>query len=115
MFPKKHRLGSTKNIQLTFRRGRNFFNSFFIVRYLPRPDEPSRFAVIVSTKVDKSAVKRNRLKRLLREMIKKKMAFLPKGDYAVVVKPAAGKLPEEQALGSFKELMEKRVLGFKRT
>lgn len=113
MFAKKHRLGSTKNIQLTFRRGRNFFNSFFIVRFLPRPETASRFAVIVSTKVDKSAVKRNRLKRLLRETIKKRMDVLPKGDYAVVVKPAAGKLPEAQALTSFKELMEKRVLGGK--
>ena len=35
--------------------------------------------------------------------------------YAVVVKPAAGKLPEEQAMVSFKELMEKRALGGNRS
>jgi ribonuclease P protein component len=90
MLSKEHRLAKTTDIQKAFARGRGFFNPLFTVKYLPGPGR--RFTVVVSTKVSKRAVKRNRIKRVAREFIRLRLEKFRPGDYAIMVKPqAAGK------------------------
>lgn len=47
--------------------------------------EVARFAFIVPTKVDKRATVRNRIKRLLREQVRKFMPQLPIGRDVVII------------------------------
>jgi ribonuclease P protein component len=110
MLPKKHRLAKTRDVQKVFARGRGFFNPYLNVKYVKTEKLSPRFTVVVSTKVSKRAVVRNRLKRLLREYIRLNFqGFLP-GDYAVVVKPAAMKIEECVLLQEFQKVLKQSKL-----
>jgi len=106
MFSQKHRLGKTTDVQKVFAQGRAFFNPLFTVKFLARPGQVSRFTVVVSTKVAKSAVARNRLKRLTREFIRMRLAKFKPGDYVVILKPAAARRDEKQLIISLGELCQ---------
>jgi ribonuclease P protein component len=106
MLKKVNRLAKAKDIRATLGRGRPFFNPYFSVKFL-RKAAPSRFTVVVSTKVYKSAVKRNRLKRVLREFLRHRLSQLPQGDYLISTKPKINSLPENQRLELFLEVIAK--------
>jgi ribonuclease P protein component len=103
MLKKVNRLAKAKDIQKAFARGRTFFNPFFTVKFAPSP-EPPRFTVVVSTKVFKKAVSRNRLKRIIREYLRKNLNKFKKGNYIIMVKPKISKLSEADSLKSFLDL-----------
>jgi len=86
MLSKTHRLAKDKDIQKTFARGRSFFNSFFNVKFAPGGTVP-RFTVVVSTKVSKKAVVRNRLKRLVREYLRTHLFESKNGDHIIMLNP----------------------------
>ena len=104
MFSKQHRLGKTTDVQRVFAQGRAFFNPVFTIKFLAKPGQLARFTVVASAKVSKSAVRRNRLKRLVREFIQTRMEKFKPGDYAVVLKPAAARRDEKQLIISLGEL-----------
>src|SRR3984957_7379 len=106
MLKKANRLAKDKDIQRTFARGRSFFNPFFSIKFAQAP-EPPRFTVVVSTKVFKNAVARNRLKRLVREYLRKNLASFKKGHYVIMAKPKVAKVPEAEMLKSFLDLCSK--------
>lgn len=109
MLHKKHRLAKTSDVQKALGRGRAFFNPLFSLRFLSHSLQ-KRFTVVVSTKVSKKAVRRNRVKRLLREFIRLQINNFSFGDYVVMVKPAAGKLEDKGLLFSFEEFIFKTKL-----
>lgn len=74
--PKKFRLKLVWLIQKILRKGQKISGPFLIGRYLPSRIEHSQFCLIVSTKVSKSAVKRNKIKRRLREILRHNMTLL---------------------------------------
>ncbi|MDE2312114.1 MAG: ribonuclease P protein component [Patescibacteria group bacterium] len=88
MYPRKYRLGKTVEIQHVTKTGRAFFNPLCALRFLPSQGWP-RFAVVVSTKVAKKAVVRNRLKRQAREFLRKHLQSFAPGDYVFFLRPAA--------------------------
>lgn len=88
MLPKKHRLSKSAEVKQTTARGRSFFNPFFVVKAY-RDTEIVKFTVIVSTKVSKKAVVRNRLKRVIRDVVRINISKFRHGSYAVIVKPKA--------------------------
>lgn len=106
MFSKTNRLAKDKDIAAAFARGRGFFNPFFTIKYLPKIGE-KRFTVVVSTKVLKKATARNRLKRLLREYLRKNLFKFRDGHYLIIVKPKISRLPETQKVSSFLEICAK--------
>ncbi len=63
MLPKSQRL--TRGFDLLFRRGEKIITPFFILRAVPAWDEIPRLAVTVSKKTEKTAVRRNRIRRRL--------------------------------------------------
>lgn len=73
MFPRSQRLPS-QQIQAIFHRGRRVRGDGIDLISVPTKTS-SRWAVIVSSSVDKRAVVRNRMKRLVREAIRR---LLPK-------------------------------------
>ncbi len=110
MFPKKHRLAKNKDVRQTFARGRSFFNTFFRIKYRKKAERPLRITVVVSTKVSKKAVLRNRLKRIVRELLKKNIELLEIGDYVVEPRKLVGKKEENIFLDSLEALLKKSKL-----
>jgi ribonuclease P protein component len=110
MFAKKNRLSKSKDVQAVFAGGRVFFNPYFSLKAKKNGLMP-RFTVVVSTKVSKKAVHRNRIKRVVREFLKLKTPLIFPADYVVIVKPALIKISEKLAVESLQNLMIKaRVL-----
>ena len=75
--PQRHRLKGQRIFDSLYRRGRASHGPFLVLRWLPaqpsllppaqlcQPPSPWRCGVVVSSKVHKRAVRRNRLRRLL--------------------------------------------------
>ena len=104
MFPKHLRLAKTKDVKAVFARGRTFFSPLVNVKFSQAGQK--RLTVVVSTKVSKKAVARNRLKRIVREFLRKNLASLANGDYAVILKPRAAAVPEAQLIDSLRGLLK---------
>ncbi|MDD5651800.1 MAG: ribonuclease P protein component [Parcubacteria group bacterium] len=103
MFPKKQRVAKKKDFDLIFKKGKILHSDFFTVRFLKNDMDFRRFAVLVSKKISPKATERNRLKRILREAIRKNQKLFPSGnDYVFYVKKNYSKI-------SFREL-EKLII-----
>ncbi len=105
MFKRKHRLAKTTQVVAALKRGRGFFNSEISIKCLPKVGEAPKFTVVVSTKVDKRAVKRNRLKRIIREFLKTQMTRIRPGDYVIMLKPRSAKIEESLLLKNLSSSM----------
>jgi ribonuclease P protein component len=70
MLPSKNRLTREKDFKKISTSGKSFFSPLFRVKIIKNNLEQSRFGFVISTKVSKKAVERNRLKRQLREIIR---------------------------------------------
>ncbi|MBI3232215.1 MAG: ribonuclease P protein component [Candidatus Doudnabacteria bacterium] len=107
MLPKAGRLAKDQEIKQVFVQGRGFFNPFLAIKYFYKASASPRFAFVISTKVSKKAVVRNRLKRVLRELIRREQYKLVPGDYVLILKPKAALISEAAMLHSLKELLLK--------
>lgn len=92
MFAKRNRLAKDRDVKTVLKAGRSFFDPFFTIKYL-RVNSPTntRCTVVVSTKVAKQAVKRNRIKRVIRDFLRRYLQDLATGDYMVIVRPVVVK------------------------
>ena len=72
-----NRLRKAGEIQKVFKFGKSIRSANFSIRYNPNRVSNNRFAVVVGTKVDKRATRRNAIKRLVREVIRLNLQTLP--------------------------------------
>lgn len=93
VLPRKYRLTSDYDFRRVRRLGRVYHTPYFSIN-IAKAKNPGdlRFGFIVSKKIDKRAVVRNRIARLLREMVANKLSGFPIGfDVVFVTKgPAIG-------------------------
>jgi len=88
MLSNKNRLSKKDEIARVFKSGRSFYSDGLGIRVVKNNLELSRFCFIVSSKVSKKAVDRNRIKRQLRNIILLKLAKIKPGfDFLVLVLP----------------------------
>lgn len=106
MLPKKHRLSKAADVKKTTAKGRSFFNPNFVLKSLPGSTE-ARATVVVSVKVSKNAVVRNRIKRVLREELRNIVPNFKPGTYVVIVKPSAAKIASAELRENFVEALRK--------
>lgn len=93
MLRKENRLLKTKEFNLVFKKGRFISSQSFLLKYYPNFLAKSRFGFVVSTKVSKKAVVRNRIKRRLREITRKQLPCISAGyDIVIIVKKSATEL-----------------------
>lgn len=79
MLPKKNRL-NTRNFEETFKNG--FFlpgNTLNLKYFINRKDSKKQISFVVSKKLEKSAVNRNKLKRLGYRTVEKHLITIPEG------------------------------------
>lgn len=78
MLPKENRL-SKKETNKVFKKGKKIFGDFLVLRIVPNSLNLSRFTVVVPKKNFKKATQRNKIKRLIRESLRKKLLRIKKG------------------------------------
>ncbi|MEK9130501.1 MAG: ribonuclease P protein component [Patescibacteria group bacterium] len=84
------RLQKDRDIKRVFAKGRNVYDDLTGIKFLANRLPSSRFAIVVGTKVAKTAVARNRLKRQIRAILSKKEPILVPGfDVVILTKSAA--------------------------
>jgi len=94
MLDKKSRITDKKDFQKVYRSGRKITGNLFILRFAPNRLPQPRFGLVVSNKVSKKAVVRNRLKRQIRSKIQNDwQTQLPRYDHILYCRPGrlAGK------------------------
>jgi ribonuclease P protein component len=78
MLPKKYRL-SKNDIEKVFKVKKRFQGNFLLLKIKPNSLPFSRFSVIVPISVSKKSSQRNRIKRLIRESLRKKLVKIKPG------------------------------------
>lgn len=104
MLPKQNRLKKYKDFQKLFKKGKSLKEDFIAIKFNHNNLPLSRFAIIVSTKVSKKAVKRNRIKRQIREIVRlllKEEKIKPGFDAAII--------PDSKILGKEYKEIEKKI------
>ena len=79
MLSQENRLRRDQDFKRVFSKGRGVFDSACGVKTQANGRDVSRFAVVVGTKVSKSAVKRNRIRRQYQEILRLHLAQLAPG------------------------------------
>jgi ribonuclease P protein component len=71
---------------------------------------PPRFAVVVSSKIDKRATHRNRMKRLVREAVRRQLPSIENGVDGVLIVRRRIPDSEQEVEGIMTELLKKAEL-----
>lgn len=80
MFAKSHRFHGYGSLKAVYARGNNVRGSLLSLKFSNRnQDRPYRVAVVVSRKVSKSAVVRNRIRRRIYEQVRANSACITPG------------------------------------
>lgn len=88
MLPQRNRLKKNRDFKKLFEKGKSSKEDFLYLKVKKNNLESSRFAFVVSKKISKKAVIRNKIKRRLRELVKIKLTQIKKGlDIIIVVTP----------------------------
>lgn len=70
MLSRKHRFHGRRSLQAVYREGKTHRSEYFSVKVLKKTKSNYRSAVVVSKKVSKSAVVRNRIRRRIYEQLR---------------------------------------------
>jgi len=84
MLPKENRLHTDKEIKSLVRSGQSFFLPEMVIKYKANQEDITKIGFIVSTKVDKKAVVRNKVARQFREVVRELLPSLKIG-YSVLI------------------------------
>ncbi len=85
MLKKTNRITKDKEFDRVFKTGQSFYTKVFGVKAADNDLGTVRLGVLVSTKVSKKAVVRNKLKRQIREIIQKELPGLKEGKDLVII------------------------------
>lgn len=85
MISKINRFHGRKALDFVYRKGRTARTEFISLRYAPSRRENYRLAVVVSRKVSKSAVVRNRIRRRIYETVRLQLKAPLKQDLVINV------------------------------
>lgn len=109
MISRKHRFRGHRSLDYIYRYGKTFKTGGMGIKTAPSKGEDYRLAVVVSKKVSKSAVKRNRIRRRLFEQFRKlrKEQDKPiKHDVIITVfKENLATMPSDELVTAFKKLL----------
>lgn len=106
-FLQRHRIKNYQEFQAVFKNGRFFYNEVLKIGFLKNENQDSRLGIIVS-KQHGSAPKRNKIKRLLREVFRqKRLEVLLPGDVLIIPRFTVKEWSLEICENSFRLLVKK--------
>jgi ribonuclease P protein component len=109
MISRKHRFKGRKSLDYTYRKGRPAKHGALGIRAVPSRGEDYRLAVVVSKKIHKSAVRRNRIRRRIFEQFRKMRVEYEKPiKYDIIITAFSDELatiPAEQLAEDTKKLL----------
>jgi len=105
MFPRKYRIRKKKEFESVFKSGKTIKGDFFLAKMIENNLPFPRFAFAVPSKLEKRAVKRNRIKRIFREAVRSLLPLIRPGVDIVFI------IRKQNNLGfrETKEEIEKRL------
>ena len=108
MLSKKYRFHSRGGVRYVYQKGKTVRTPKASLVFVDNTRKFTRMAVVVSKKVEKSAVGRNRIRRRIYEALRKNMEYIPKErDYVFVVfTKEVGKMPFGELEKLLGELVE---------
>lgn len=113
MLKKTNRLTKDKDFGNVFSplvgRQKSSYDNLTGIKAIANNLQYSRFGIMVGTKISKKAVIRNKIKRQIREIVRKNLSSIKTGhDYIIITQPAVKdkgyKEIEESIRGNFKKL-----------
>jgi ribonuclease P protein component len=109
MISRLYRFSGHHSLKSVYQRGQTVRGSFLQLKYLPRQDQSRyRAAVVVSRKVHKSAVVRNRIRRRIYEILRQQQTKLLGLDVIVTVfSEQVAELEAAKLANSLTELIDK--------
>ena len=112
MLAKKYRFHSRGGVKYTYQKGKTIRTPKISLVYNENSRGYQRFAVVVSKKVLKSAVRRNRIRRRIYEAIRLELSNFEKPrDYIFVVfNKNFEKMPFEEVRSEIRSLLEQSVI-----
>lgn len=107
MLARDHTLKGQENFEKVEKEGKMIQSDSFGMSYLKRDDkELSRFGVIVSTKISKLAVQRNRIKRAISEAVRYSTSELKNGfDVVFLTKLSITKKPTDEIMREVRDIL----------
>ena len=106
-FSRRYRLGDNKNYRYVYRRGKSFPSRNLVLIYLKGREQ--KFGFSVSSKVG-NAVTRNRIRRFMREDVRKMRTELKCGKYIFIARPALKTVPHEELSRELRSLLARAKL-----
>jgi len=85
MLAKANRLTKKKDFEKTFKQGGSSYGKLLGIKAVKNDLESNRFGLIISNKVSKKAVERNKIRRQIREILKEQLAQLKPGFDLIIV------------------------------
>ena len=106
-FARRYRLGDNKNYRYVYRRGKSHPSKNLVLIYLKGKEQ--KFGFSVSSKVG-NAVTRNRIRRFLREDVRKMRTQLKCGKYIFIARPALKTVPHAELTRELGSLLARAKL-----
>jgi len=85
VLPQINRLKNKKDFERVFKQGKGYRGDFLFCKLIINKSKRSRFGIVVTEKVSKKAVIRNRIKRRLREILRLNLPKIKQGIDVVIV------------------------------
>lgn len=105
MLKKTNRINKTRDLQKVYRSGKTMHTPALVIKFVK--GDKLRTGFVVSKKISKKAVERNRIKRALREKMRLAIPVLTPGDYMLVAKPAAAGYKGKELGDQLKESLKR--------
>ena len=106
-FPRRYRLGGNKHYRFVYRRGKSVPSRNIVLVHLKGRELKIGFSV--SGKVG-NAVTRNRIRRCLREDVRRMRTQLKCGKYIFIARPALKTVPHEELTRELRSLLARAKL-----
>jgi len=111
MLPKENRLKKEKEFEAVFKGGRTIKGKSVFLRYLINGTDKTKVGFVVSKKISKLAVVRNKAKRRMRDIVRLKKDGLKEGLSIVIISlPSITKLTYKEIKEDLENLLSKEEL-----
>lgn len=106
-FPRKHRLVTKAEFKSIFDKSQKVSQRYWVVLHKPNQTNYARLGLVVGKRVANSAVKRNRIKRVIRESFRHYQNGLTGVDIIVIARQQCDKLSKQKLREGMDQLWEK--------